>query len=506
MVRIHRVTLTVLAAMFVTAVVVVAGTRLLQAEPPAKPAVPPPAASADSKPSANSRGSKAPSHRYSRVATLDFSGPGEVGAEHSILWPTGYTVVPLSNDKASQTKVAVSFAYKQGTPTPEEYRVVAMDKQDKLHEPTSQSSAMGGGAEVCTITIVSEFSLPRKDIVKLIVQQSSESVPQPAAGKPQTDRAATTVGAAQPSQEPYHIQPYDVLQIRVMGTLIDQPIDGFYLVELDGQVLLGPAYGRASLNGLTLEEAEKKITQQLQKVLTKPEVQVTMARRGITQWRRVVFPRVPYTIRPGDALCVRVMGTIVDQPIDGYYLVEPMGTVPLGPAYGRTQVNGLTLEGAEKAIREKLKDVLSSPDVQVTLPPPGTEASSRRRGAPYWQEAPIPKAPCAIKTGDLLLINVMGTIVGQPIVGFYLVEPTGTVPLGPAYGRVKVEGLTLEAAEKAIQKKLQDVLTQPDVSVTLAGWKDAEKMLILPVRPESLKVRPRREAPAPPDSAPPSQE
>ena len=41
---------------------------------------------------------------------------------------------------------------------------------------------------------------------------------------------------------PYHIGVYDVLTIRVTGTLPDKPIDGFYLVEAEGIVTLGPAY------------------------------------------------------------------------------------------------------------------------------------------------------------------------------------------------------------------------------------------------------------------------
>src|SRR3972149_10444131 len=42
---------------------------------------------------------------------------------------------------------------------------------------------------------------------------------------------------------PYRIEVYDVLQIRAMGTLLDQPIDNFFLVEGEGTVDLGPAYG-----------------------------------------------------------------------------------------------------------------------------------------------------------------------------------------------------------------------------------------------------------------------
>lgn len=247
---------------------------------------------------------------------------------------------------------------------------------------------------------------------------------------------------------------------------MDQPVYGHYLVEPDGSIALGPLYGRAKVNGMTVEQAEQIITQQLKKTLAKPDVQVILARR-LTKWRKAVFPRLPYTISPSDLLCVRVMGTLIDQPIDGFFLVEPAGTIPLGPAYGRVQVSGLTLEAAEKAVQKKLERVLAKPDVQVTLP--NHPAASP---AVHWRQVTMPKTPCTIKPGDLLFIDAFGTLRDQPIQGVYLVEPAGTVPLGPPYGRAKVQGLTLEAAEQAIRKKLREVLAKPAVSVTLAGWMD----------------------------------
>ncbi|MCC6127051.1 MAG: hypothetical protein IT426_18990, partial [Pirellulales bacterium] len=42
---------------------------------------------------------------------------------------------------------------------------------------------------------------------------------------------------------PYLIDVYDVLQIRASFALPDQPINDFYIVEAEGVVNLGPAYG-----------------------------------------------------------------------------------------------------------------------------------------------------------------------------------------------------------------------------------------------------------------------
>ncbi len=162
------------------------------------------------------------------------------------------------------------------------------------------------------------------------------------------------------------IQPLDLLMIRVLGTMLDQPIDGLFLVDPDGQVTLGPAYGRVNLKGLTVEEAEPVVTRKLQEVLNKPDVQVTMAGR-VSKWQQGKPPQAPYHISPGDPLMIRVLGTMIDQPVNGEFVVEPQGTVALGPGYGRAQVAGLTLEQAEAAIQKKLREVLNKPDVSVSL-------------------------------------------------------------------------------------------------------------------------------------------
>ena len=133
--------------------------------------------------------------------------------------------------------------------------------------------------------------------------------------------------------------------------------------------------------------------------------------------------------------------------------------MPLGPEYGRVQLKGLTLEEAATAIDKKLQAFLKEPNAWVTLPC-------------HERPADAPLAPYTIKPNDLLYIMTAGAPPRLPIEGIYAVEPSGTVPLGPLYGRVNVQGLSLEAAEKAIEKKLRKILTDPKVSVTVAGWAD----------------------------------
>jgi polysaccharide export outer membrane protein len=82
---------------------------------------------------------------------------------------------------------------------------------------------------------------------------------------------------------PYRIEVYDVLQIRAVGTILDQPIDNFYLVEGEGTVNVGPAYGSVRVGGMTVDEATEAITRQLRQVLRSPEVSVQLARTAGTQ-------------------------------------------------------------------------------------------------------------------------------------------------------------------------------------------------------------------------------
>jgi beta-lactamase regulating signal transducer with metallopeptidase domain len=75
----------------------------------------------------------------------------------------------------------------------------------------------------------------------------------------------------------------------------------------------------------------------------------------------------PYRIAPGHIIHVIVVNAFPEQPIADDFFVEPSGSVPLGPVYGRVKVGGLTLEEAEKAIATHLSKMLQGPQVQVTI-------------------------------------------------------------------------------------------------------------------------------------------
>jgi len=111
---------------------------------------------------------------------------------------------------------------------------------------------------------------------------------------------------------PFRVQSFDVLQVTVEGTLIDQPINGLLAVEPGGMIDLGPAYGKVAVGGLSLDEAQDAVFRHLKRVLREPQVSLTLAQAS------------------------------GQQQIAGEHLVGPDGTINLG-TYGSVPVTGLTL-------------------------------------------------------------------------------------------------------------------------------------------------------------------
>jgi polysaccharide export outer membrane protein len=135
---------------------------------------------------------------------------------------------------------------------------------------------------------------------------------------------------------PHAIEPFDLLQIIVDGTLAQFPIANNYPVEPGGTVNLGGPYGRVKVSGLTIEEATAAIDKHLRLQLKDPQVSVSLAQSaGIQQ-------------------------------IIGEHLVGPDGTVNLG-TYGKVYVTGLTIEAATAAIEERLSEKLEDPKVAVDV-------------------------------------------------------------------------------------------------------------------------------------------
>jgi protein involved in polysaccharide export with SLBB domain len=278
-------------------------------------------------------------------------------------------------------------------------------------------------------------------------------------GQPEAREKAKEAASGPSRSGLYRVEPFDLLTIRAIGTLPDFPIDHTYFVGPGGFVALGPAYGSVRLEGATLEEAERRIRIHLLQCLRDPKVQVTWAGH-VRKWHSVTVLQASDRITPPTFIRLQVTGTLTDHPIDGKFLVDPSGRIALGAPYGNLNVKGLTVEQAKDAIGKHLKRFLKEPTVTASL------VSERA----IISHDVLPTSLHRITTADLLRIDVMGTLADRPIRGIYLLERSGEVALGPAYGRVRVEGLTVEEAETAIQQHLRKVLNDPVVSVTLAGW------------------------------------
>lgn len=88
----------------------------------------------------------------------------------------------------------------------------------------------------------------------------------------------------------------------------------------------------------------------------------------------------------------------------------------------------------------------------------------------------VPKAPHKLEPFDALLIRVANAFADQPIAEAYFIDPEGTVDLGPAYGRVKVVGLTTDEAQAEIRRHLAQLIEAPEVSVSLAASSGAQQI------------------------------
>jgi polysaccharide export outer membrane protein len=143
-----------------------------------------------------------------------------------------------------------------------------------------------------------------------------------------------------------------------------------------------------------------------------------------------IIPKAPFKIEPLDVLQVQVDGTGAYQTINNLYLVEPGGTLNLGPGYGKVKVGDLSLEEATEAVTKHLKRILKDPQVSLTLNESGGQ---------------------------------------QQVSGEHLVGPDGTINLG-TYGNVYISGLTKDEARAKIEEHLKQFLEAPLVSVDVFAY------------------------------------
>ncbi|QGJ69178.1 Capsular polysaccharide biosynthesis [Planctomycetales bacterium 10988] len=79
----------------------------------------------------------------------------------------------------------------------------------------------------------------------------------------------------------------------------------------------------------------------------------------------------------------------------------------------------------------------------------------------------VPRAPYHVRSPDSIILDVRNTLAEAPIQGVYPIEPGGRVNLGPPYGAVNVEGLTVSEIQVRVMDHLKQFLREPEVSVSL---------------------------------------
>jgi polysaccharide export outer membrane protein len=149
-----------------------------------------------------------------------------------------------------------------------------------------------------------------------------------------------------------------------------------------------------------------------------------------------------------DSLAIQVTETLPNEPIQGIITVDPEGTINLGSAYGSVRVVRKTLEEAKAEIEKYLKTILKNPKVTLAL------AQSHAM---------------------------------QQIRGEHLVRPDGTVSLGN-YGSVRVTGLTIPEAKKAIEEQLGKYLWEPEISVDISGFNSKVFYVIVNLAGAGLQI------------------
>jgi hypothetical protein len=82
----------------------------------------------------------------------------------------------------------------------------------------------------------------------------------------------------------YRIEPLDILQFRVEPALKNAPLSGTYYVEPDEKINLGLPYGSVQVGGLTLEQAQQVVQDQIGKIIDPPQVNIALLRsHGVQQ-------------------------------------------------------------------------------------------------------------------------------------------------------------------------------------------------------------------------------
>ena len=151
-------------------------------------------------------------------------------------------------------------------------------------------------------------------------------------------------------------------------------------------------------------------------------------------------------LQAGDQLSIRVSNTLPIDPAEdpvlsefkriyNVFVIQPDGTIDLGPEYGGVQVAGLKFNEVAAAIEKHLVDAIGLKVPKVAVSPVGT------------------REPQILQVG----------------IGEHLVRPDGTISLG-IYGDVYVAGQTLESIRTTLEGHLAQYFSNPRVTADVLAY------------------------------------
>jgi polysaccharide biosynthesis/export protein len=124
---------------------------------------------------------------------------------------------------------------------------------------------------------------------------------------------------------------------------------------------------------------------------------------------------------------------------------------------------------ADKVSRKSFAFTIPTPAPRkgCKLPAPLPRELDKVAQAPYRIEPPdileidairvVPKPPYRIEPLDTLFVQASQVLPGEPVAGLVGVESDGTINFGASYGSVRVDGMTIQEAQKAIEKQFHEV-------------------------------------------------
>jgi polysaccharide export outer membrane protein len=146
--------------------------------------------------------------------------------------------------------------------------------------------------------------------------------------------------------------------------------------------------------------------------------------------------------------------------------------------FSTTLLAVLTLSAVLAGCKATHPHPIGPPDGSEFLPPPDMPRELSKVVLPtYTIEPPdilvveaihvVPRSPYQLRTGDVVAINVIGTLPDAPVTGAFPIQPGGLVNLGPPYGTVKLTGLTIDQALEQVKAVMAMHVRDAVVSVSL---------------------------------------